>query len=58
MTHLQKNTPALIRNVLAVTGLIVLATGIWWEWPALSLVVIGGILLAAGSWPYVRGVPK
>lgn len=34
-----------IRDGIAVTGLILLATGLWWREPSACLIVVGALLL-------------
>lgn len=44
-----------VNAVLVLVGFVAMETGIarQWSWPV-AAIVGGGLLMAAGSWPYVR----
>jgi hypothetical protein len=42
------------KDLCAIGGLTALAIGLWWERPALALVVVGALLLTAGVYGHLR----
>lgn len=39
------------RDVVAVVGFVAVVVGVWWLSPAWSMIVGGGLVLAALRWP-------
>lgn len=43
-----KTLAAAKSDLAGLSGLVILSTGLWWIYPPLTLLTIGGALLAAG----------
>ena len=48
----------LLLNTVGLTGFSLLAVGLWWLHPALSLVVCGGLMLFAAVYVILRPTRK
>lgn len=38
----------MVNWILQVTGLVILAVGLWLMWPALALAIVGAVVLGVG----------
>ena len=44
----------LVVNVTGILGLSTMGVGLWWVSPAVSLIVVGGLMLAGSVWGATR----